>query len=101
MRIALAVVMLCMVAPCSGQEGGDLGSDERLVLETVEKLFQGMKAGDSARVRSVFSAEAQLYTSYQGKDGEPVLKKAICKSSWMQWVHPMRWCGMSPYGRLK
>ena len=75
MRILLFFIMFWAALPCSAQVSTDAGSEERQVLKTLEKLFDGMRTGDSALVHSVFAAEVQLFTSYQTKDGKSVLRK--------------------------
>ena len=49
-------------------------SPERDVMAVVEKLFDGMRSGDSAQVRSVFAPGA-LLGSVETKDGVSSLKK--------------------------
>jgi hypothetical protein len=62
-----AVMLLCCVArPARAQ------SAEAEVRAVVERLFDGMRAGDSTAVRSVFHPEAQM-RSVGVRDGSPVL----------------------------
>ncbi len=44
------------------------------VHETINKLFDGMRAGDSTMVRSVFDPSARLQTTFTDREGNPVLK---------------------------
>ena len=46
---------------------------ESEVLTVVRKLFDGMRAGDSAMVRSVFDPEARLVSTDQ-RDGQPTVR---------------------------
>jgi len=50
-------------------------TDERTAIMTViQKMFDGMRTGDSAAVRSVFDPSARLQTAFVNADGQPVLK---------------------------
>jgi len=60
-KIAFAT-FLCLNLFCFGQN-----SDEKLVRETVDRLFVGMKNADSAMVKSTFADNAILQTI--AKDG--------------------------------
>ncbi len=51
----------------------DRTAAEEEVLSVVQRLFDGMRAGDSAVVRSTFVAEARL-VSTGFRDGEPTLQ---------------------------
>ena len=42
---------------------------------TINKLFDGMREGDSAKVASTFSRQVTMYTSLTTKNGEQVVKK--------------------------
>ncbi len=44
------------------------------VQQTVSKLFDGMRTGDSTKVRSVFDPSARLQTALTDRQGNPVLK---------------------------
>jgi ketosteroid isomerase-like protein len=49
--------------------------DERTaIIATIQKLFDGMRAGDSAAVRSVFDPSARLQTTYTSREGVPSLR---------------------------
>lgn len=50
-------------------------TDERTaVMAVIQKMFDGMRTGDSAAVRSVFDPTARLLTALVDADGKPVLK---------------------------
>ena len=44
------------------------------VRNVLDILFDGMREGDSSKVRSVFRPEARMYTSFLSQSGERVLK---------------------------
>lgn len=46
--------------------------DVRAVINT---LFDGMRAGDSTMVRSVFHGDTPLYSAFVNQEGEPVLRQ--------------------------
>lgn len=49
-------------------------ADERTaVRQVIEKLFDGMRAGDSAAMRPLFHPGARLQTTYTDKEGQPKL----------------------------
>ena len=55
------------------QENGT--DDEAEVMKVVIRLFDGMRAGDSSMVRSVFHSQYEMYTSFTDKEGQPALRK--------------------------
>jgi hypothetical protein len=62
-KLALAVVVLILsAAPAAAQE-----SEEQAVKDVVVRLFDGMRARDTALMRTVFAEEAQFYGV--GRDG--------------------------------
>lgn len=48
-------------------------SQERAVMRVVERLFDAMRAGDSAMARTAFHADARLIGT-SGRDGRPQLQ---------------------------
>lgn len=48
-------------------------SEEAQVIATLTQLFEGMRAGDSAMVKSVFHPEARLQSAFLSREGETVL----------------------------
>ena len=76
-RIAVAAIGLVLQLAAAGaaaQEAtGGAGDDPEAVLEVVERLFEGMRAGDSALVRSVFHPEARLISTGE-RDGEAFVR---------------------------
>lgn len=76
MKSLFLVLLLSAVAPFSPLVAQAQTRDtaaEREVMATVQRLFDGMRAGDSAVVRSVFHPEARLLTTGT-RDGEPFLE---------------------------
>lgn len=65
--IRLVSFLICLPATASAQ------SAEGEILSVVARLFEGMRAGDSAVVRSVFDSTARLVTT-SIRDGAPVLR---------------------------
>lgn len=47
---------------------------ERIML-TIDKLFDGMREGDSTKVSSTFGQYVNMYTSFTNKKGEKVVQK--------------------------
>lgn len=50
----------------------DSGKTE--VRKVIDMLFDGMREGDSSKVRSVFRPEARMYTSFISKSGDRILQ---------------------------
>lgn len=62
-KLALAVLVLMLsAAPAAAQE-----AEEQAVKDVVVRLFDGMRARDTAQMRSVFAEQAQFYGV--GRDG--------------------------------
>lgn len=45
------------------------------VIQVIQQLFDGMRAGDSSLVSSVFDQKASMYTTFYDPDGHPQLRK--------------------------
>lgn len=69
-RLGLALLALAapLAQPLHAQDSPEAG-----VRAVVDRLFEGMRSGDSAMVRSVFHPEARLLTTAV-RDGEPVVQ---------------------------
>ncbi len=48
--------------------------EKTAVIAVIQKMFDGMRSGDSAAVSSVFDASARLQTIFTGQDGQPALR---------------------------
>jgi len=71
--VALLVVIAgaALALPAAGQDAG-FSEDEEAIRSVVQHLFDGMRAGDSAAVRSTLDDSARL-VSTGTRDGEPVM----------------------------
>jgi len=69
----------CLSAEIFAQQT-DRSADEQEVLLLIEKLFDGMREGDSAKVSSVFGKDVLLYTSFNDKDGVAKVQKGELQS---------------------
>ena len=54
--------------------------EEHQIKLLIDKLFDGMREGDSAKVASVFGKEVNMYTSFNNQQGEKVIKKGVLSS---------------------
>jgi len=63
LRLPAVLLALAAVSPLAAQAPASPGSDQAAVLAVVQRLFDGMRAGDSAVVRSVFHPRALLSTA--------------------------------------
>jgi len=68
LRNALLLILLAFPSSALAQ------SAEQEVMATVQRLFDGMRAGDSTVVRSVFHSNARL-VSVGTREGAPVLRE--------------------------
>lgn len=50
------------------------GDEKTAVIAVIQMMFDGMRAGDSAMVRSVFHSSARLQTTAVSKEGKPTLR---------------------------
>ena len=68
----LIVVAITLSYSSNAQNG--FNEEQQAVLDVVIKLFDGMRAGDSAVVHSVFRDGVELHTSFTNKNtGKPML----------------------------
>lgn len=54
--------------------------DDAAARAVIAKLFDGMRAGDSTMVRSVFHPTATMQSAFTDKNGEPVLRSGSVDS---------------------
>ena len=54
--------------------------EEHQIKLLIDKLFDGMREGDSAKVASVFGKDVNMYTSFNNQQGEKVIKKGVLSS---------------------
>lgn len=67
---------------------------KRDVMAVVHRLFDGMRAGDSAVVRSVFHPQVRMLTAANGPDGKPRLSLQTSADGFVRAVgtpHPQVW----------
>jgi hypothetical protein len=62
-RTWLALVLALSLVTSSGAQAQGAAEDRRAVVAVVQKLFDGMRAGDSAAVRATFHPQALLATA--------------------------------------
>jgi hypothetical protein len=72
----VALLLALGVRPAAAQHGGHMAHgtvsvDEAAIAAVVDQLFDGMRAGDSAMVRSVFHPEIRMVTSFRNREGQP------------------------------
>ena len=74
-RLMFAVLLACATGAGSAaaQATTQAATPEQEVKAVVERLFNGMRAGDSAAVHAVFHPQARLQTTAL-RQGEPVLR---------------------------
>lgn len=90
--LALVAALLAPVAPASAQQAPREGTAE--VMAVVKRLFDGMRAGDSAMVRSVFHPQVRTLTVAKGRDGAQRLMVESSVDAFAKAVgtpHPQPW----------
>ena len=65
---------ICCVSGYNSWSQGDQ-SEEEAVKEVVLRLFDGMRAGDSAMVHSVFHEHSNMYTVFTDQNGNNQIRK--------------------------
>ncbi|WP_420580277.1 nuclear transport factor 2 family protein [Reichenbachiella sp.] len=50
-------------------------SEEKQVLQVVERVFEAMRASDSTMLKTCFTADAATYTLFTDQEGKPQIKK--------------------------
>lgn len=71
-RILIAAIALTALAPAPARAQATAEDSARAV---IVRLFDGMRAGDSAAVRALFAPGARLQTALVRPDGTPVLRE--------------------------
>ena len=69
-RALLVLAVLALPAPALAQAAPAAGDDRAAVLAVVRRLFDAMRAGDSAAVRKVFHQKALLWSA-MARNGVP------------------------------
>jgi hypothetical protein len=75
--LALALIVAAPLgaqAPAAAAPATNPAADRAEALGVVKKLFDAMRAGDSAAVRAVFHPQAQLSSALIGRDGAPQVR---------------------------
>jgi hypothetical protein len=76
LALSFLVLATAAAAPVAGQ-GADPEQERAAVMAVVTRLFDGMRAGDSAMVRSVFHPKANLATALVRQGNAMVQMEAI------------------------
>ncbi len=70
----IVFILLISLSPLSQRGLFAQDNSKAEVRNVLGILFDGMREGDSSKVRSVFRPEARIYTSFLSQSGERVLK---------------------------
>jgi hypothetical protein len=74
-KYILSLILLSSITFSLYSQNNLANKDSLLVYNTIKKLFDGMREGDSAKVHSVFHENVRMFTSYKSKTGENFLKE--------------------------
>jgi len=81
MKYTLLLFCLGFLSISFAQEDNQF-TNEQAVIKTIERLFDGMRDGDSTALRSVLHPSAHLQSSFSNKEGKSVLREGSVD----QWV---------------
>ncbi len=70
------IALIVFILACSVTFGQS--TDDRMIRNTVDQLFDGMREADSSKVRKQFLPKARMTTTWF-KDGKPVYKEGSLK----------------------
>lgn len=79
MKYLSLFVSILLVFTARGQSESN-SAEENEVYDVIVKLFDGMRAGDSSMVHSVFSDDVRMYSNSIDKDGVMVTKEGSLSS---------------------
>lgn len=68
-KILFISLMLMQLSTSMYAQSKQASEDSHAIQLVIDKLFDGMREGDSAKVASVFGKEVKMYTSFIDKDG--------------------------------
>lgn len=68
----LALIAVCLLAVPAGSLRAQEAADEAVA--TVQALFDGMRAGDTASIRALFDTGARLVTTANTAEGAPFMR---------------------------
>ncbi|MCY7349197.1 MAG: nuclear transport factor 2 family protein [Cytophagaceae bacterium] len=66
------LLLILLVLPANHTQAQQ--TEEAAVKATIDRMFEGMKKGDSTLVRSVFHPTARLQTAFVNREGKAMLK---------------------------
>lgn len=73
-RMRIPFLLVLLISSASFSTSAQDTTDYPAVRAVVQRLFDGMRAGDSALVRSAFTADAVMFTTYSDKKGTPYVE---------------------------
>ena len=76
MKKSIAIIVwLIILVGWTEKINAQNNAEEEKLLGVIQGVFDGMRLGDSAIVRSHFYHEIEMYTSYTNKEGKHILNK--------------------------
>ncbi len=72
--LSLPFLVIMLIAP--DHTSAQTTSSEEAVRAVIDRLFDGMRAGDAAMVASTFDPTARLATTFTAQDGAPMLRES-------------------------
>ena len=72
MKRKLMSLLFVLIAAPHFMYGQEFSGEDKEVFEVIIKLFDGMRAGDSSMVSSVFFNDCRMYSNYLDEDGKNV-----------------------------
>jgi hypothetical protein len=77
---------LSFTIPCFSQNSASNSKHLEEVNAVIQELFDGYRAGDSTRVRAVFTAQAQMQTIYTSTEGEQIISEPKSINGFVEYV---------------
>ncbi len=74
-KIYFLILMMIQLSMSLHAQNTQSNDNSQAVQLAIDKLFDGMREGDSAKVASVFAQEVNMYTSFTDKEGNQRIKK--------------------------
>lgn len=74
-RLTLLLALVLSSTPLAAQTRNAMTDDQRAALAVVERMFNAMRAKDTAALRSTFHATARLQSAGPNQAGEPMVSE--------------------------
>jgi len=87
--MALKTIFILLLILAMANPGFSQNSESKRLAEVklvIQELFDGYRAGDSTRVRSVFTAKAQMQSIYTSTEGEQIINEPKSINAFVDYI---------------